>query len=83
VVNEGKQISTTAYVREMKRRKKQGELPQTFLNWRESVDNIYRTRFGNGGASRYVPERHLYLGYREKLSPLSFVLSRVYNTTKG
>lgn len=75
----GTQISDSQYVRQMKQMKKEGSLPTTFLRWRESVDNIYRTRFRNGGVNRYVTDKHLYLGYRSKLSPLSFVLSRVYH----
>ena len=72
------EISPAKYVRLMKELRRQGNLPTNYLNWKNSVDNIYRNRFRHGGVKNYVTEKHLYLGYRSKMSPLAFVASRVY-----
>jgi hypothetical protein len=73
-------IKPTEYVRRMKKLRQQGNLPKSFVNWLTTVDEIYRTRFRNGGVANYVTEKHLYLGFRNKLSPIAFVASRVYAT---
>ena len=76
------EISPSEYVRLMKALRREGNLPKNYIVWRDAVDNIYRNRFRQGGVKNYVTEKHLYLGYRSKISPLAFVASRVYGAKR-